>query len=48
MAIFAKKKAKNTFGKKVLNVTTLKLISKKNQHFMFFFYAFLLEPLINK
>ena len=38
---------KKIFGKKILNVTTVKLFSnKKNQHLMGFFDAFLFQPLI--
>ena len=42
------KHAKKKFlGKKVLNVSTVKLFSnKKKQRFMGFFYAFLFQPLI--
>ena len=40
------KHAKNIFGKRVLNVTTVKLFSKKNQRFMDFLDAFLFQPLI--
>ena len=41
------KHAKKIFGKKVLNVTTVKLFSnKKKQRFMGFFDVFLFQPLI--